>query len=189
MTCRLLLVVLAAAASAGCGSTTTAAPAHGAKLTNFQNSFVEFRYPTAWDAAQPDTSARLHFHPMLYLSVQPTKDPCRSAGDETTCGWPVSRLRPGGVLVVWENRGYPGWSLASTPGAPTHVGGRSARKLVSRPGACRAIDADETVQVEIERPGMSGNWTAVTACLRNPNLVANEQALAALLASTRFKAP
>ncbi len=126
---------------------------------------------------------------MLYLSVQPTKNPCEITGSGTTCGWPVSKLRPGGVLVVWENRGYPGWSLASSPGRPTQVGGRNARKLVSRPGACSEIGADETVQVAIARPGMSGNWTAVTACLRGPNLVANEQALDALLASTRFKAP
>jgi hypothetical protein len=184
---RLVLVAVVAAASAGCGSTTQA-PANTAKLTEFQNSFVQFRYPTAWAAAQPNASA-LHFHPMLYLSVQPTRNPCESTATEQRCGWPVSKLRPGGVLVVWENRGFPGWSLASAPGAPTHVGGRDARRAVSRPGACAAIGADETVQVAIERPGMSGNWTAVTACLRRPHLAENEQQLNALLASTRFRAP
>lgn len=187
---RLVLAAVAAAAaaaSAGCGSTSTA-PAHTAKVTEFQNSFVRFRYPTAWAAAQPDASA-LHFHPMLYLSVQPTRNPCESTGNVVRCGWPVARLQPGGVLVVWENRGFPGWSLAAAPGAPTRVGGRSARRLVSRPGACRAIGADETVQVAIERPGLSGNWTAVTACLRAPDLAANEQQLADVLASTRFRAP
>lgn len=184
---RLVLVVVAAAASAGCGSTTKT-PAQGVRSAEFQNSFVEFRYPTSWDAAQPNASA-LHFHPMLYLSVQPTRNPCASAGATVRCGWPVSRLRPGGVLVVWENRGFPGWSLASAPGAPTKVDGRKARRSVSRPGACGAIGADETVQVAIERPGLSGNWTAVTACLRAPNVATNEQQLDAVLASTRFKAP
>jgi hypothetical protein len=184
---RLGLVAVLAAASAGCGSTSQA-PAHAAKLTEFRNSFVQFRYPTAWAAAQPNASA-LHFHPMLYLSVQPTRNPCAGTKSELQCGWPVSKLRPGGVLVVWENRGFPGWSLASAPGRPTHVGGRSARRQVSRPGACAAIGADETVQVAIERPGMSGNWTAVTACLRGPDVAVNEQRLAALLASTRFRAP
>jgi hypothetical protein len=184
---RLVLVAVAAAASAGCGSTAKA-PAHAARLTEFQNSFVQFRYPTAWAAAQPNASS-LHFHPMLYLSVQPTRNPCESTVNEQRCGWPVAKLRPGGVLVVWENRGFPGWSLASAPGTPTHVGGREARRLVSRPGSCAAIGADETVQVAIERPAISGNWTAVTACLRGPNLAANEQQLDAVLASTRFRAP
>lgn len=184
---RLVLAAVAAVASAGCGSTAQP-PAHAAKLAKFQNSFVRFSYPTSWAAAQPDASA-LHFHPMLYLSVQPTRNPCESTGATLRCGWPVSKLRQGGVLVVWENRGFPGWSLASAPGAPTQIDGRSARRLVSRPGACRAIGADETVQVAIERPGLSGNWTAVTACLRAPNLAANEQQLAAVLASTRFRAP
>jgi hypothetical protein len=183
---RLVLVVVAAAASAGCGSATKA-PAQEVRTAEFQNSFVQFRYPTSWDAAQPNVSA-LHFHPMLYLSVQPTRNPCAGAGSTVRCGWPVSRLQPGGVLVVWENRGYPGWSLASAPGAPTQVGGRKARRFVTRPGACSAIGADETVQVAIERPGLSGNWTAVTACLRAPNLATNEQQLDAVLASTRFKA-
>lgn len=184
---RLVLVAVAAAASAGCGSTTKA-PAHSARLAEFQNSFVRFRYPSGWAAAQPDASA-LHFHPMLYLSVQPTRNPCASTGSALRCGWPVAKLRRGGVLVVWENRGFPGWSLGSAPGAPTRVGGRDARRLVSRPGACAAIGADETVQVAIERPGITGNWTAVTACLRGPNLAANEQQLDAVLASTRFRAP
>src|SRR5690242_14543604 len=111
---RLVLVAVVAAASAGCGSTSKA-PAHAARLTEFQNSFVQFRYPTAWAAARPSTSA-LHFHPMLYLSVQPTRNPCASSGNALRCGWPVSKLRRGGVLVVWENRGFPGWSLASAPG-------------------------------------------------------------------------
>jgi hypothetical protein len=186
---RLVLVAVVAAASTGCGSTATvSAPAHAAKLTEFQNSFVRFRHPAAWAAAEPKASA-LHFHPMLYLGVQPTRNPCATTTNEVRCGWPVSELRPGGVLVVWENRGYPGWTLASARGASTHVGGRAARRLVSRPGACAAIGADETVQVAIKRPGMDGNWTAITACLRAPKLAANERQLDALLASTRFRAP
>jgi len=56
----------------------------------------------------------LHFHPMVYVSTQPGRDPCRRSPMGTECGWPVGRLRPNGVLVVWENRGYPGWSLASS---------------------------------------------------------------------------
>ena len=97
-------------------------------------------------------------------------------------------LRRGGVLVVVENRGYPGWTLDSMPGSPTRIGGRPARRAVSRPGTCAEIGADETVEIAIARP-LSGNWTAVTACLRAPNLAANARSLDALLASIHFKTP
>jgi hypothetical protein len=173
--------------TAACGS--TAAPSSEQQsLANFRNAYVEFQYPTAWAAAQPDVPDTLHVHPMIYLSVQPTRNPCRTTGAETSCGWPVTRLRRGGVLVMWENRGYPGWSLESAPGTPIRVGGRRAHRQVSRPGACAAIGGDVTVEVAIARP-LAGNWTAVTACLRKPNLAAAERELGVVLRSTRFKSP
>jgi hypothetical protein len=174
--------------ASGCGSTAAQPSPQRSMLASFHNAFVEFRYPTAWAAAQPPLQAALHVHPIIYLSVQPTGNPCRTTGAETSCGWPISRLRPGGVLVVWENRGYPGWSLASVPGAPIRVGGRRAHRQISRPGTCAAIGGDETVEIAIERP-LADNWTAVTACLRKPNLVARERELGAVLSSTRFKTP
>src|SRR4051794_28016147 len=183
-----LCVGAVALLASACGSTAAPRTGQRATLANFTNAYVEFRYPTAWAAAQPDVQTMLHVHPMIYLSVQPTGNPCRTTGDETSCGWPISRLRPGGVLVVWENRGYPGWSLGSAPGLPIHVGGRRAHRQVSRPGTCAAIGGDVTVEVAIERP-LAGNWTAVTACLRKPNLAAAERELGVVLASTRFKTP
>jgi hypothetical protein len=174
--------------TSACGATAAPSGQQHPTLASFKNGYVEFQYPTGWAAAQPNVPATLHVHPMIYLSVQPTRNPCRTTGAETSCGWPIARLRPGGVLVVWENRGYPGWSLQSTPGAPIRVGGRRAHRQVSRPGACAEIGGDETVQVAIERP-LAGNWTAVTACLRKPNLAAGERELGGVLASTRFKTP
>jgi hypothetical protein len=182
------LAVLLSALAAGCGSATTATTDAPAKLSDFRNGFVTLKYPTAWAAAEPRVTGTLHVHPILYLSGQPTGNPCRTAGAVTSCGWPISRLRRGGVLIVWENRGYPGWRLASMPGTAVRVGGRPARRLVTRPGICRAVGADETIEVAIARP-LRDNWTAVTACLRAPDLAASEQELEAVLASTRFTAP
>jgi hypothetical protein len=186
------VVVVAAAAVLSCVLTSCGASVGGSAsastLADFRNGFVEFQYPTDWTAAEPDTTQQLHFHPMVYLSPQPTGDPCHVDGTVTACGWPVKRVRPGGVLVVWENRGYPGWSLASMPGTPIRVGGRPARRLVSTPGSCGSIGADETVEVSIARP-LSGNYTAVTACLRKPDVAARETELAAVLASAHFKTP
>jgi hypothetical protein len=197
---RLILasvLLLTGALTAGCGAASTSEPArspsaaatgHGATVASFRNDYLVFRYPVRWKPFQFRVSGTLHFHPMVYVSTQPSSNPCRQSPMGTECGWPVDRLRPNGVLIVWENRGYPGWSLASVPGRALRVGGRSARSTIARPGACSAIGADETVQVAIERP-LPENWTAFTACLRGPHLSVAEREIDALLASTRFLAP
>ena len=179
-------VVVVAVLTAGCGAAGGTDPGPAA-ATRFSNDFLAFRYPTTWRQASYPTVETLHFHPIVYLSSQQTHDPCREHGPETACGWPVSSLQPGGVLVVWENRGFPGWSLGSEPGTPRRVGGRPARETVRRPGECAAIGADETIELAVERP-VPYNWTAFTACLRAPT-AATEQQINALLDSTRFLTP
>lgn len=160
-------------------------------LQTYRNSFVTFTYPAAWSPSV-FTEQTLHFHPMVYLSTQSTHDPCRTtssaAGGKTTaCGWPVGRLAPGGVVVVLENRGSPGASLASFSGQSTRVGGRSAKLSTQRPGSCRELGADATISVAIARP-LQSNWTALDACLRGPHLAEQERQVRALLSSMRFLA-
>jgi hypothetical protein len=183
-----LAVLAAAVACAGCAASGHPTSAAQATKATFRNDFVAFSYPGAWKTLQFQITGTLHFDPMLYLSTQPGHNPCRQSGSATTCGWPVDRLRPNSVLVAWENKGWPGWTLTSQPGTSLRVGGRPARQQVVRPGACGAIGADETVTVEVARP-VSSSWTAVTACLRGPNLAAQEKEVARVLASTRFLKP
>ncbi len=156
----------------------TPAPVHA-------NGELTFRRPATWKAYPFRWAGELHFHPALYLSTQPVRDPCRTNGAATVCTWPVRRLRPGGVLVVWEDRGFPGWTLATTPGRPSRVGGRSAKRATTTGGACSAIGGDRTIEVAIASPE-NDNWTQVTACLRGPGLARNERRLDSLLESTRF---
>lgn len=177
-------LVLVGTAAAGCGSAPKASDGSAGRRT-FRSHFLAFGYPADWKPSVFGVTGELHFAPLVYLSSQPVHPPCRTKASVTTCGWPLERLRPGGALVVWENRGAPGWSLLTTPGKPVRVGGRRARRTVTRPGLCRTIGADETIAVEIERP-LPDNWTAFTACLRGPGLAAGERDVNALLASTRF---
>jgi hypothetical protein len=149
---------------------------------------MTFSRPSTWNPYAFQATVTPHVDPLLYLSTQPAHNPCKKQGSGSVCGWPVDELRPGGVLVVWENRRFPGWSLDSAPGVRLRVGGRPARRASTRPGECSAIGADETIVVAVERP-VRDSWTAVTACVRGPNLAASERRLAALLASTRFVAP
>jgi hypothetical protein len=182
--CALLAVVLAAVSAGGCG----VAARNPAGPSEFSSGFLELRYPPTWIASQPGESRELHVQPLLYVSRQPTRNACRTRGMVTSCGWPLTELQPGGVLVVWENRGYPGWSLSAAPGRALRVGGRRARIQRSRPGACAAIHGDETISVAIERP-LAGNWTSVTACLRAPGLARVERGVELMLRSARFRSP
>jgi hypothetical protein len=172
-------LALVTASVAGCGGASSKAG------PTFRNSFLSLGYPAAWKPGVFKVTGELHFSPMLYLSSQSLHQPCHTQQLATVCGWPVDRLEPGGALIVWENRGYPGWSLDTTPGKPLKVGGRQAKQQVIRPGQCSAIGADETIAVAIKRP-IPDNWTAVTACLKGPGLTKSERELDALLASTRF---
>lgn len=180
------VVVLTAATVAACGSAPNASGPSAAHPT-FRDSFLVFRYPAVWKPAVVKITGTLHFSPMLYLSSQPVHPPCHSQRSATVCGWPLERLRPGGALIVWENRGFPGWSLRTTQGTSVRIGGRPAKQTVMQPGECAAIGADETIAIEIERP-IPDNWTAFTACLRGPGLAATEREVDAVLASTHFVA-
>jgi hypothetical protein len=179
-------LLLTVAVTAMCAPSIDAAVRGGA-VDSFRNDFLVFRYPSAWTSYEFPLPGSLHFHPMVYVSTQPGHNPCRQRANATICGWPIERLRANGVLIVWENRGMPGWSLASAPGRAVRVGGRSAKSAIARPGVCSSIGADETVQVAIGRS--NSNWTAFTACLRGPDLAARKREVDALLASTRFLTP
>jgi hypothetical protein len=160
-------------------------------FSSFQNEFVSFRYPAPWRTTVWKEQAP-HFQPMVYLSTQPTHDPCKTSvaarAMTVACGWPVRTLADGGILVKWENKGFPGTSVTRFPGAAARVGGRIAKVSIARPGSCRTIGADETMTVAIARP-LTGNWTEVSACLRGPNLATHEAQVRELLSSARFLTP
>jgi len=163
----------------------------GSSFLTFRNDFVSFRYPAPWTTSVWKEQVP-HFQPMVYVSSQATHDPCRTSasGRSTTvaCDWPVTRLSRGGVLVKWENKGFPGMSVARFPGLADRVDGRLAKVSIARPGSCRSVGADETMTISIARP-LAANWTEVSACLRGPNLAAHEAQIHALLSSARFLTP
>jgi hypothetical protein len=179
-------VSAAVALASGCGGGSDAPASAASPPATFRNSELSFRHPAAWKAYPFTWAGELHFRPLLYVSTQPVHDPCRTKGDTVTCTWPVARLRPGGVLLTLENRGFPGWSLDDAPGTPLRVGGRQAKRSIERPGQCGSIGAEETIAVAVASP-LADNWTELTACLRGPRLAANEHGVDALLASLRFR--
>jgi hypothetical protein len=179
-------IAAAVAVTSACGGGSSAQAAKDPPLETYANSFLSFTHPADWTAYPFRWAGALHFQPMLYVSSQPVHDPCRTKGSTTACAWPLRRLRPNGVLITWENRGFPGFALASQPGSAIRVGGRSAKRLAARPGACAAIGGNLTIEYAIAQP-TADNWTEATACVRGPDLAQNERRVDALLASTQFR--
>ena len=148
-------------------------------VVKYADSFLTFTHPGAWKTYAFQQPLELHFFPVVYLSTQAMHEPCSTQGNATSCGWPIRRLQPGGVLAVWQiPYVLPGTSR--TTGTRIRVGGSPARRKVTAGGECRAIGADRTIDV------MVGVTREFTACLRGPNLAQNQRAVNALLASTRF---
>jgi hypothetical protein len=170
---------LLASACGGGGSSQTAAK--DSPLQKYSGQYVSFDYPAAWKALRFRRPVELHSFPLVYLSTQAIHSPCSTQGNVTTCGWPLTRLQPGGVLAVWQLPYAPPCPGCSGPaGKLVRIGGRSATRQVVAGGACRAIGADRTIEVTVK------NSVEFIACLRGPNLSQNERQVDALLKSTQF---
>jgi len=183
LTCAAALALLAVLASGCGGGDAQAAGKVGPPPVKFSRAFLSFTHPAAWKASTPPAQ-EIHFNPLVYLSTQPVHDPCTTSGNETTCGFPVTQLEPGGVLVSWLYGGPPAFSLG--PGKQTRVGGRPASRVETAGGMCRSIGADRTIDVTIALRPLPSAPLQFTACLRGPGLTQSEAGVDALLASTRF---
>jgi hypothetical protein len=184
--CAAAIVALVSVTSAcGGGGDAQAAPKAPA-LLSYTDSQLSFTYPADWKAYPQKGSGELHFRPLVYLSTQPVHDPCSTHGQDTTCGFPVDHLQPGGVLVMWHMNGIPAMALGA--GTRMRVGGRPAAQVTTPNGECRRIGADRTIDVAVATSPLPSALTYLTACLRGPNLAQSEDSVNALLASTKFLA-
>jgi hypothetical protein len=182
-----IVATVALASACGGGADGTAKAAGSPPFLTYRGGGLTFRHPAAWNAYPGHSpTVAIHFHPIVYLSTQPVHDPCSTHGNTTSCGLPVRRLRPGGVLIAWQVYGIPVSGLKTAPGTATRVGGSYAKRMTTEPGDCRKIGADRTIEVAIGSPTKFGVPTYFTACLRGPNLAQNERRVDAVLASTRF---
>ena len=153
----------------------------------FDDGQLSFEYPSEWEQATwpvQSTFEKL----VTYLSNEPLQDPCRRTANSRTCGEPLRRLRPGGVLVEWSLLGFPDTDrhrLNAMPGGWTRVDERRAKLAVDLLPVCRGVGADRSLYALIPL-SLRGNYYALRACLRGPGLVRSEREVRRLLASTRI---
>jgi hypothetical protein len=177
-----IAAVVALTSACGSASSSTRAAPMTPPLQKYSGQYVSFDYPAGWKTVRFQRPLELHSFPLVYLSTQAIHSPCSTQGNETTCGWPLERLQPGGILAVWQlpyAPPCPGCASKSA-GTQVQVGGRRATRQVRTGGACRAIGADRTIDVMVK------NSVEFMACLRGPNLAQNERRVDALLKSTQF---
>lgn len=159
-------------------------------LLIFGGPDVSFHYPSAWHSYQfkvTSSFTRL----ITYLSTTSLRDPCVSttlpSGDlRTSCGLPLARLGPGGVLVTWSSWGKPYLRLSQQPGYLTRLGERPAR-VTSGPagGACAELGGTYTVRASIQSRVMDlhDQLIVVDACLQDARTL---PAVNRMLASTHL---
>jgi hypothetical protein len=182
-TCIRLAVALAALA--GSAGPALAAGATAAATKSFSGSGVAFRYPAAWHISPPAWRWASSFSMLVtYLSTGALHDPCAPTPSSTTCSSPLAVLAPGGVLVTWTRGSLPSWSLAKQPGRATTLAGHPAKLQIAHPGACRALQATETVTAQIAL-GPASDSLQMQACLRGSTARANEARVRAMLATLR----
>lgn len=183
--CAAALIALGAVTS-GCGggSDAQAAARKDPPFVQYSSSLLSFTHPAAWKEYPFRWDGGLHFRPLVYLSTQPVHDPCSMQGNALSCGFPVGRLRPGGVLVTWNTSNPPSAKLGA--GSRLSVDGHPARRVVTANGICRSIGADRTIAVLIQTQPLPSPLTEVTACLRGPGLARAKRSVDAMLASATF---
>lgn len=165
-------------------SATPAVPGH------FSDEMLSFDYPLRWQAGQfwyPSSVSVLK----TYLSTETLRPPCIQSGSAILCRNPIEQLSEGGVLISWWRWGLHHGAPGPDPnsGQLTHIGGRSATvQSAAQSGRCLSMKADESMRVEIPDPTLSGSWTVMDACLREPVAAAQEQ-IASLLASVEWSSP
>ena len=146
---------------------------------------LRFTYPHSWRDVEHYTELTNFSSVIVFLSNQKLHAPCtRTKTPEvssTHCGWPVSRLKPDGILAEWSTSGSPSWTIDDAPGTLQMIGGVQ----VTCPGSSQAIGGQETISAVVKE-SVPNNYYSFMACMRGPNLARTTSSMMASLRSTQF---
>jgi hypothetical protein len=140
---------------------------------------------------QPNGHDPINDGPLVYLGTDPLLGACAVAPGASpnppdkqgrACRWPLTTLSPNGVFVDWLTTRILG--RLPTTGEPIAMNGGRGWIEIERPGSCQEIGGDETLSVWVPI-GQPTPWSniAVLACLRGPDLAAEEAQVRAMLRS------
>jgi hypothetical protein len=158
----------------------------------FPAARLSFRHPRRWRSYHyQETSSFTYL--LAFLSTDQLHAPCTvtrsSSKTRVSCGSPLSRLSPGGVLITWVTEGMPGRTLATEQGGWTRIGSHPARVLSGvATDTCAQLGGSWQEQAVIDRARAlpSTNLLAMNACAAAPGVVQARQDVKGMLATVRF---
>lgn len=129
--------------------------------------------------------------PLVVLTTTHVAPAC----DQKTPWLPPERLGRGRLFVGWEVGGVPGltWDSTVRDRPTTRVGREPARTALLTPDTatwtdtgCAGTRANVAIVTEIRPTFAADGYYEMTACLRGPDVAADERAVKTMLASVRF---
>jgi hypothetical protein len=161
-------------------------------MASFPMARLSFYHPRRWRPYQyRETSSFTYL--LAFLSTGRLHAPCtvtRNASvTRVSCGSPLSRLSPGGVLITWVAEGVPGRTLSFVPGRWTRIGGHRARVLSGvATDTCAQLGGAWQEQAVIDRAKAptSTNLVAMDACIAAPGVAQARQHVKEMLATVWF---
>ena len=148
---------------------------------------LSFDYPSCWTRGNYHEDS-MFFTVVAMLSNQPMHNPCTTTrtttGLLTHCGYPLTSLANGGVLVLVSSGGMPGWRLSHLRGRHLVVDHRAAVESVI-PTPSLPIPATEEIDVVIQST-VADAFDEVTAFFRSPGVAGDQLRLRKLIDSLTF---
>jgi hypothetical protein len=161
-------------------------------MASFPMARLSFYPPRRWRSYQyRETSSFTYL--LAFLSTGRLHAPCTATRNASvtrvSCGSPLSRLSPGGVLITWMAEGMPGRTLSLAPGRWTRIGGHPARVLSGvATDTCAQLGGAWQEQAVIDRAKAlaSTNLVAMDACIAAPGVAQARQDVKQMLATVWF---
>jgi hypothetical protein len=143
---------LATGCTAAGGTHPAAATERAVPTASFSAMGLSFEYPATWRSGTWSRDVSSFTALIVYLSTSRMRDPCSVSTNPgrilVSCGYPVGKLPPWGILVRWDADGFPTWQM---PKANTTAGGRAAVETRTTGGWCATLGGTETITVMIQR--------------------------------------
>jgi hypothetical protein len=161
------------------------------RTTHFSTAGLSFDYPATWHARTYPMPPAPFSGWLVWLSSQPMHRPCvthhGTHNTATTCGEPVSGLRPNSILAYWTSNANPAWRFGQERGAQITVGGRRGKWLVQTDTAqAPSLGETEVITVVVPTPGSRDSWYELTSFLRGPDTARLEAQVKTLLHSVHW---
>ena len=188
-----IVLAVLAAACAPAAPTTAPTPVPFELERIFQPTDIAAHAPAGWMTYETKLPIGIPYGGPTYIANQALPDPCTGSTiqDETCVSFPPPvALVSGGVIVGFEYQrqmldvAFPEPSAA---GQVITLNGFRTKIVRDMPGVCQPEGADETVTILIPSIGDWTGRTTVEACLRGPDLAANEAKLLVMIQAATAK--